>query len=118
MIKPEIRERYLKDILPVRLGGVAANLARIVSFSDHPKSAPVVTSLLEESLWFVEWSAPDLLPERAEEAAQLVDIARELTRWHRIWNDAQNDPAKRSELAQQAQHWSDEVLKMSGLLEE
>jgi len=38
-----------------------------------------------------------------------------LTRW--IWNDAYRDPAARAQLAAQAQHWSDEVLAMSGLLD-
>jgi hypothetical protein len=30
-----IRDRYLHDALPIRLGGLAANLARIKSFSDE-----------------------------------------------------------------------------------
>ena len=30
-----IQERYLRDPLPVRLGGLAANLARVESFSNH-----------------------------------------------------------------------------------
>ena len=30
----KIRARYLRDALPVRLGGIAANLARMKSFSN------------------------------------------------------------------------------------
>ena len=49
-----IRERYLRDELPVRLGGLAANLARIKSFSDHPNHCDVIESLLNESKFFIE----------------------------------------------------------------
>ncbi|MCI0476028.1 MAG: hypothetical protein L0Y55_07255 [Anaerolineales bacterium] len=114
----EIQERYMQDELPIRLGGLAADLARIVSFSKNHGSAPVVASLLDESSYFVEWSAPDLLPDRVDDAARLVDIQRGLTRWYRIWGDAQNDPAQRAQLAAQARAWSDEILQMSGLLDQ
>ncbi len=49
-----IRDRYLRDEFPVRLGGLAANLARIKSFSDHPDHRDAVESLLEESKFFIE----------------------------------------------------------------
>jgi len=118
MISQEIRDRFFKDALPVRLGGLAADLARIVSFSKNPNSASTVSHLLEESRYFIEWSAPNLLPDRVDDAARLVDIQRDLTHWFRVWNRAQDDPAQREKLSEQAQTWSDEVLAMSGLLEQ
>ncbi len=114
MIKPEIRERYLRDALPIRLGGLAADLARIVSFSGNPKSAPVVESQLEESRYFIEWVAPEL---PIDDAARLVEIQRALTHWRHIWAQAQKDPDERESLAKKARAWSDEVLAMSGLLD-
>ena len=74
--------------------------------------------MLEESRAFIEWSAPDLLPDRVDDAARLVDIQRGLTHWCRVWNEAQRDPIQRAQLAEQARAWSDEVLVMSGLLNE
>ncbi len=117
MISNEIRERYLKDPLPTRLGGLAADLARVASFSEIHDAA-VVEGLLEESQAFIEWCAPSLLPDRMEDAARLVDIQRSLTDWYHRWNQIVNDLVERKKLAVQAQHWSDEVLKMSGLLEQ
>jgi hypothetical protein len=114
MIKPEIRDRYLRDALPIRLGGLAANLARIVSFSKNPKSARAVEGLLDESRAFIEWSAPET---PIDDAAQLVDIQRGLTHWRRIWAEAQQHPLEREELAKQAKAWSDQVLAMSGLID-
>lgn len=53
-----IRERYMKDELPVRLGGLAANLSRIKSFSANENSREAVASLIDESKMFIEWTAP------------------------------------------------------------
>ena len=58
-----IQERYLHDALPVRLGALAANLARIKSFSSDPEHRDVVEGLLEESKFFIEWTAGDAEPE-------------------------------------------------------
>lgn len=110
-------ERYLKQNISTRLGGVAADLARVVSASKIPAVA-AVGDLLEESRWFIEWTAPDLLPDRVDDAARLVDIQRGLTHWRWTWGEAQRDPAQRAKLAEQARAWSDEVLAMSGLLEQ
>ncbi len=117
MIPVTRRERYLKQSLPIRLGGLSTDIARVSSFAEIPDIRAVET-MLEESRAFVEWSAPDLLPDRVDDAARLVDIQRGLTRWYRIWNDAQHDPAQRAQLAAQARAWSDEILKMSGLLDQ
>jgi|GEM_PF-2730767 len=51
MINPEIRTRYLQDTLPIRLGGIAANLARLASFSANPQSVIAIENLLVESRW-------------------------------------------------------------------
>lgn len=108
-----IRERYLRDKLPVRLGGVAANLARVKSFSDHPDHRDVVESLLDESKHFIEWTAPE-----AELSLQveLVELQLQLARWQRSWSDIWADPVRRRAVADQARAWSEQVLKRSGLL--
>ncbi len=118
MISAEIQERYLQDSLPTRLGGLAADLARIVSFSKNAKATHVVESLIEESRWFIEWSAPELLPNRVDDAAYLVQVQRSLTHWYWLWNQVQNDPVQRQQLAEQAHEWSVEILYMSGLVDE
>ena len=92
----KIRERYLRDALPVQLGGLAANLARIRSFSHHHEHKYVVDNLIDESKHFIEWSAPG-----AELGIQvdLVELQLILARWHlrldRIWNE----PSQRAKIA-------------------
>ncbi len=117
MIPTTRRERYLQQDIPTRLGGLAADLARVVSASRIP-ALEAVRDLVAESRAFVEWSAPVLLPDRVEDAARLVEIQRGLTHWYFNWHAVQNDITQRAKLAEQAQQWSDEVLKMSGLLDQ
>lgn len=108
-----IRERYLRDALPVRLGGLAANLARIKSFSDRVQLCDAVERLVEESKFFIEWTASD-----AELSVQveLVELQRELARWQYEWQRLWADPERRADMADRSQVWSQRVLAVSGLL--
>lgn len=108
-----IRERYLRDKLPTRLGGLAANLARIKSFSDHPDHCEAVESLLDESKFFIEWIAADI---EVKVAAELVELQIQLATWQRSWANIWVDTLQRMKVAEQAHNWSKRVLEMSGLL--
>jgi len=110
----QLRERYLRDPLPVQLGGLAANLARVRSFSDNPAHGEVVARLLEESAWFIEWAAPDA---PADMQVDLVDCQRALSRWRLSWTEIWADPNRRSEVAERAGAWSQRLLSLSGLVQ-
>ena len=108
MVSHAIRERYLRDTLPIRLGGLAADLARIVSFAENPMNHDAVTSLLEEGKYFAEWAAPDA-PVDVQEA--LAQVQASLAVWHRRWLSGRPEPLMR----QEAHRWSDRLLELSGL---
>jgi hypothetical protein len=108
-----IRERYLRDSLPIRLGELAANLARIKSFSDHPNHRDVIESLLDESKFFIEWTAPEA---EIDLQVELVALQLQLACWQRSWLKIWADPLQRAAVGEQAQIWSERVLKRSGLL--
>jgi hypothetical protein len=112
--RSHLRERYLRDSLPVRLGGLAANLARVRSFSANPTHGAVVAQLLEESAWFIEWAAPGAPPETQ---LTLIDCQRRLAAWRLSWADTWADPKRRAEVAEQAGAWSQKLLKLSGLVQ-
>lgn len=108
-----IRERYLRDELPVRLGGLAANLARVSSFSRNPVNREVVNSLLDESKLFIEWTAGEA---EVDAAAQLVELQVQLALWQLDWDRIWADPGQRAQVAEQSRVWSGRILDLSGLL--
>ena len=106
------RRRYLQDPVPVRLGGLAADLARIGSASVNPANSRVVHMLLEEARRFVEWTAEGL---DVEPAGELVDLQLALTLWLRAWEETEASPVQRALLAHEANCWSDRVLVLAAL---
>jgi hypothetical protein len=104
-----IKTRYLQDDLRVRLGGIAANLARIASSSFNPANCKAVESMLEESKFFIEWIAPDA-PLNVK--ASLAELQIQLALWHLVWPQAYADPQKREKLSQLTRTWSQNVLML------
>lgn len=108
-----IRERYLRDDLSVRLGGLAANLSRIKSFANNENNKAVVESLIDESKHFIEWTAHET---ELETAAKLAELQVELALWQikldKVWPDA----AQRKRISEISNVWSQQILKASGLL--
>jgi len=113
--KERKKERFLRDPLPIRLGGLAADLRRIASSARHETGAASVAEMLEESQYYIEWTAAETEPEIAGE---LVDIQRMVALWRRAWLEAQHSQVLRTLLSVQAKKWSDQVLSYSGLLRE
>jgi hypothetical protein len=97
----------------VRLGGLAANLARVRSFSDNPAHRDVVAQLIEESAWFIEWTAPEAA---LETQLSLLDCQRELSRWRHRWGAVWDDPERRGAMAARAGVWAEKFVNLSGLL--
>ena len=103
-----IRARYLKDALPVRLAGLAADLGRVASSARHATGGEAVAAMLEESQYFIEWTAAEAPLEVAEE---LVNLQVMLALWRRAWPDMQHSQSQRGLLAAQAGQWADQVLR-------
>lgn len=113
--KERKQQRYLADPLPVRLAGLAADLARVSSSARNPSGSSNVEQMLEESQYYIEWTAAEATP---EVAAELVDIQRMIVLWRQAWPDAQHSSTQRTLLSVQSKKWSDTVLDYSGLLDE
>jgi hypothetical protein len=107
-----IKERYMRDDLSVRLGGLAANLSRIKSFAGNESNRSVVESLIEESKYFIEWTAREA---EVETAAQLVELQLELVRWQFKMPQSWPDANHRKQIADKSALWSKQVLASSGL---
>ena len=109
----KLRERFLRDPLPRRLGGLAATLGRISSSARKSTDPNVVSNLLDEAKHLIEWTAADTEPETA---AQLVQMQLMITLWQRAWDEAVQSPKQRLLLSVQAKHWSVQALNFSGLV--
>ncbi len=101
----------MADPTSVRLGGIAANLARIASCAANPQNRDAVLDMIEESKWFIEWAAPSA---EVDVAARLVEIQVSLALSESRLRSGAEVP---SQIAQAASAWSEEVLQMSGLLD-
>ena len=108
-----VRDRFLRDSLPLRLGGIAADLARAGACSRNPANGEVIFNLIDESKWFIEWTAEDL---DIDTASILIELQVQLARWQIGWERRWNDPQQRAEIGAQAKEWSDRLLDLSGLV--
>jgi len=108
--KEKLRQRFLRDPLPIRLGGLSATLGRISSSAREAENPAIVLDLLDEARYLIEWTAADAEPEIA---AELVQTQRLLTLWRKAWGADRN---QRVLLSTQAKDWSDKTLQYSGLL--
>jgi hypothetical protein len=110
----KIRERYLKDAVPVRLGGLATNLGRIRSFAKNESNREVTAGLVDESKHFIEWTATEA---DIEVAAELIELQVKLARWQYRWNELWSQPQQRVNISNESKRWSDRILQLSGLLD-
>jgi len=108
-----IRERFLRDDPPRRLGNLAANLARIDSFGADPNHADLVRGLAEESAFFIEWAAPAAEP---EVQFRLLALQRLLVKWIRAWDTHWNDPQQRQSMRETSRQWARALLQIAGFL--
>lgn len=108
-----IRERYLRDDISVRLGGLAANLSRIKSFANNENNKVLVESLIDESKHFIEWTAQET---EIETAAKLVELQVELALWQVKMNKIWLDVNQRKQISEKSNAWSQQILMASGLL--
>ena len=108
MVSERIRQRFLRDPLPIRLGGLAADLARIASFAEDPADRDAVASLLEEGKYFAEWAAPEA---PLETQVVLADVQLTLAVWERSWQRGKPVSTMRADAAKK----SEELLALAGL---
>jgi len=111
--KERLRQRFLRDPLPRRLGGLAATLGRISSSARLSTDPLIVADLLDEAKHLIEWTAAEA---EAETAVELVQMQTMIALWQRAWNEASQNPVQRTLLAAQAKDWSDKAMEFSGLV--
>jgi hypothetical protein len=112
--REKLRERFLRDPLPRRLGGLVATVGRISSSARNSTDPNTVADLLDEAKHLIEWTAADPEPETATELVRMQTMIR---LWQRAWDDASQNPKQRILLSVQAKDWSDKAVDFSGLVQ-
>ena len=110
--KQKLRERFMRDPLPRRLGGLSATLGRISSSAREALDPAQFANLLDEAKHLIEWTAADTDPDIAVE---LIAMQRLIILWQKAWIKTEAWKEQRILLATQAKHWSDQTLEFSGL---
>jgi len=81
-----MRERYLRDAPPVRLGNLASNLLRLSQWVRMGRGDEAIVELMGEIAWLMEWTGESATAEPA-------DMQREACRWRRVWPLGPPDPS-------------------------
>lgn len=100
-----VRERFLQDAFPKRLGALAANLGRISSFAKRGQNVDLLRMLVEESEYFIEWTFPETPPHLQE---TLVELQIRLAVWRlRI----EEETIEMEGLASEFGKWSEKIFE-------
>ena len=108
-----LKERYLRDAVPARLGNLASSIKRLGYFIGKKKYDARVQELLQECRLFSEWSAPDA---EYEMQAALASLLLELKNWQNDFKSANGADNWRAEINAACEQWSNRILELSGLL--
>jgi len=107
-----LRTRFLKESPRMRLGHLAADLARIASFASQGAVAQA-KPIIRESKFFAEWTADQSELEVQQLLSDLQSLLarkeREISRW------AENAAILQS-AAKEMKRTSEELLKLAGLV--
>ncbi len=101
------------DRLSVRLERLAQNFSQLAALSLDGNNAEPALAIVRESKVFLELTAIDL---EVDNAFELAQMQRQLSRWHLRWVALWADDAARLEVSTLSQTWVKRVREMAGVL--
>ena len=101
------------DRLSVRLERLATNFLQIATLSRTVENSAQTLSIVRQTKSFLELTAVDLDFDNAFELAQ---IQRQLSSWHRRWEDTWQHEADRRSMANHTTTWAEQVRTIAGVL--
>lgn len=107
------QENFIINDVPTRLYHIATNLSEIKSLFMSNSHQESILALIQESKYFIEWVVPDMAPINIEQAAEIVDLQRVLTRWLSSWEKIWSDVTEKTKAIQQTDEWLSRVLEIS-----
>ncbi|AFZ61207.1 hypothetical protein H6G54_29205 [Anabaena cylindrica FACHB-243] len=107
-----LQAQFIKEDVYIRLNNLNAHLTQIQSLSQDFTNNEAVKNLIRETMYFIEWIAPDL---EFDYAFDLANLGRFLTRWL-FSAEAWNNTDVRNQINQELGDWNNRILQMSQLL--
>jgi len=108
-----LKERYLRDAIPIRLGNLASSIKRLGYFLIKKKYDTTVNQLLQECWLFSNWTAPEA---DFETKTELAALQFDLERWQNNFQAMNGSEAWREAINAACEQWSNRLLELSGLL--
>lgn len=109
----ELRQQFLKEPIPRRLGNLASTLHRMADFIEIRRPEQSVLALIDEAEHFVRWTQPELDSDRA---VMLDKLLAELDTWRPPFRSASGAPEARLHVEGQARVWTSRIIEVSGLI--
>lgn len=108
-----LKERYLRDAVPARLGNLASSIKRLGYFVSKKKYDTRVQELFQECRFFSEWTAPDA---EFETQAALAALQLDLQCWQNDFKNVTGADDWRAKINVACEQWASRILEFSGLL--
>ena len=111
-----LKNRFLEADRAAQLDSLALNLTRIQAFVSSGTGESIFEHLVRESQFFIEWMVVSIdLETGLDQAVELADLQRVLSRWKlggvAWWGDEQ----KRQEIAELSREWGERILQQNTL---
>jgi hypothetical protein len=105
-----LQENFVQHSVATRLSNLATHLTQIQSLLHDPALMNLVNDLIDESRYFIEWTVPEM---DIDQAAELVDLGRFLTRWLFDWEQIWSSAEVKNQIIQELGIWSERVLQIA-----
>ncbi|MGM3309697.1 hypothetical protein ACSQ6I_27565 [Anabaena sp. WFMT] len=107
-----LQATFIKDDVAIRLNNLNNHLKQIQALSQDSANNEVVKALIRETMYFIEWIAPDI---EFDHAFELANLGRFLTRW--LFNaEAWSHTESENQFTQELGNWNNRILQISQLL--
>ncbi|MEA5551966.1 hypothetical protein VB713_13525 [Anabaena cylindrica UHCC 0172] len=107
-----LQATFIKDDISIRLNNLNNHFKQIQGLLQDGNNNDVVKNLIRETMYFIEWIAPDV---EFDHAFELANLGRFFTRWLFKWEQIWNNTEARDQVNQELGIWNDRVLQMSQL---
>ncbi|MCC6153024.1 MAG: hypothetical protein IT367_04665 [Candidatus Hydrogenedentes bacterium] len=107
-----LRERFLRDTDSIQLGNMASDLSRISSFCEMLADKSAIQDQIQQVRYFIEST---IAKNHVTVSDMLAELEIKLINWQKRLTVNSDSPALLTEIAQDAQAWSNRILDISGL---